>query len=393
MDAKEFPKTEYEQRWSAAQMAMRSAGLDAVVVTSKANYRYFTGHRTAFWGVRDRLRLCILPKTGEPSILVTPLEDEWVRACSWVSNILHHSWESFATWSDRDSLGIDEITANLKALGLSGKKLGMELGVDQRLGMTYRDIGHLIKTFPGEIVDASEMLWRIRLKKTPREVDLLRKSTAILDNAFDATWAAIKEGMPESDVAHMMANSMRSQGADDMSFIFIQSAAGNDEVPFRSPVARSLERGDVIYIDSGAIYQGYKSDHCRMVALGSATDQQRQGYEKVYRVLRDCIDAVKPGVRIASVVESTERALVREGFEKSKLPIRWGHSIGLEMPEPPSIAGPIGNVIIEPGSVLCLEPGALVDGRFFQLEEMILVTEDGSEQLSKGAPPELTILG
>jgi Xaa-Pro aminopeptidase len=84
---------------------------------------------------------------------------------------------------------------------------------------------------------------------------------------------------------------------------------------------------------------------------------------------------------------------VREGFDKSKLPIRWGHSIGLEMPEPPSIAGPIDNVIIEPGSVLCLEPGAHVDGRFFQLEEMILVTEDGSEQLSKGAPAELTILG
>jgi Xaa-Pro aminopeptidase len=392
MDAREFPRDEYEARWETAQRAMRAAGLDALIVTSQANYRYLTGHRTAFWGLRDRLRFCVLPQRGEPSILLTPLEDEWARACSWITDLRHHSWEGFATWSDRNESGINEIIANLKALGLAGKKIGMELGVDQRLGMTYRDIDYLIRTFPGDIVDVSEMLWHIRLKKSRRELALLRKSTVILDNAFTDTWTAIREGMPEAQLADVMADSMRIQGADDMSFIFIQSALGKDEVPFRSPVARNLAQGDVIYIDSGAIYQGYKSDYCRMAALGSATDEQRRGYEKVYRVLRACIEAVKPGARIASVVEATERALEREGFENSKLPIRWGHSIGLEMPEPPSVATPIGHVVIEPGSVLCLEPGALVDGRFYQLEEMVFVTDDGTELLSEACPPELVVL-
>src|SRR5262245_57574243 len=102
MDAKEFPRDEYESRWEKMQRAMREHNLDALILTAPGNYRYFTGHRTPFWAIRDRLRICVLPQSGEPSLLMTPLEDEWARACSWISNILHHPWEGFATWSDRD---------------------------------------------------------------------------------------------------------------------------------------------------------------------------------------------------------------------------------------------------------------------------------------------------
>jgi Xaa-Pro dipeptidase len=392
MDAKEFPKAEYEQRWQRAQAAMIAANLDALILTSQANYRYFTGHRTSFWGLRDRLRICVLPKSGEPAILLTPLEDEWARACSYVTNILHHSWDGFATWSNRNELGVEEVIVNLKVLGLAGKRIGMELGVDQRLGMTFNEMERFKRMFPGEIVDASEMLWQIRLEKSDREIELIRRSTVILDEAFDETWAFTAEEKAESDLAAVMADAMRSRGADDISFLFIQSDDGAKEVPFRSPVPRQLRKGDVIYIDSGAIYQGYKSDYCRIVALGAATDAQRRGYEKVYRVLSACVGAVKPGASIGSVVAATQAAMEKEGFANSKLPIRWGHSIGLEMPEPPSVATAISNVIIQPRTVLCVEPGALVEGRFYQLEEMILVTEDGAELISRPAPAEMQIL-
>jgi Xaa-Pro aminopeptidase len=219
----------------------------------------------------------------------------------------------------------------------------------------------------------------------------LQKSTEILDESFDETWEALDEGVTETDLTRIMANAMRSRDAEDMSFIYVQSGTGDNEVPFRDPLPRTIRRGDVIYIDTGCIYKGYRSDYCRIVALKSATDRQREGYRKVYRVLDMCLQSVRAGATVAQIVEATEAAMSKEGFEKSKLPIRYGHSIGLEMPEPPSIAAGIANITIKPNTVLCLEPGALIDGRYFQLEEMVLVTESGCKLMSKKAEPELRI--
>lgn len=371
---------------------MGEEGLDALLITAPGNYRYFTGHRTSFWAIRDRLRLCVICRDGEPTLLLTPLEDEWARACSWITDIRHHNWEAFATWSCRER-GIEEVAASLKGLGLSGKRIGMELGLDQRLGLTYRDGEYLIKEFPAEIVDASDMLWRIRLIKSSHEIDALLKSTQILDDAFDDTWNAAGEGVRESHLCQIMADSMRKRGAEDMSFMFVQSDAGENEVAFRDPIPRKLDHGDIIYIDSGSIYKGYKSDYCRMRAIGAASDRQRDGYARIYRVLDASIRAVGPGGTVGDIVRATDQAMEREGFGSSKLTVRYGHSIGIEMPEPPSIAAPIGNVRIEQGMVLCLEPGALVEGRYYQLEEMVVVTSDGYKLLSKPAEPELQICG
>jgi Xaa-Pro aminopeptidase len=390
MKSKEFERAEYERRWELAQQEMRAAGLDAIIVTSPANYRYYTGHRTSFWSIRDRLRVCMLPQQGEPTIFLTAIEDEWCRACSWITNIVHHSWEGFATWSNR-AHGIEELASNLIATGLKSKRIGMELGADQRMGMTYFDVNYLIENLPSTVVDASELLWRLRLIKSQNEIVLLRRSTEILDDAFTEAWSFVGEGVRESDVTQKMTDVMGRLGADAMSFIFVQSDKGENEIPFRDPTDRPLKRGDVLYVDTGSIYRGYKSDYCRMIGIETADDVQREGYAKVYRVLDASLRAVKPGRDIASIVTATDRAMEKEGFQRSKLPIRYGHSIGLEMPEPPSVAAPIGAVKIQPNMVLCLEPGALVGGRYFQLEEMIIVTEDGYEIISDRAPPELPI--
>ena len=148
--------------------------------------------------------------------------------------------------------------------------------------------------------------------------------------------------------------------------------------------------GDLVYLDTGSVYKGYRSDYCRMKVLGKPSDRHRQAYADVYRILQDALASVRAGRLVADIVGDVQKSFEARGYRPSSdSPIRLGHAIGLEMPEPPSVSAFHDHVRIEPGTVLCLEPGVLVDGRHVQLEEMVFVGDDRCELISKPAPPEL----
>ena len=110
----DFATTEYEARMAKAQAAMNEAGLDALLLCTEAEVRYFSGFRTLFWQSPTRPWFLILPSSGEP-IAIIPEIGAQLMASTWVNDI--RTWSSPDPVDDGVSLLVD-VLASYKTVGL-----------------------------------------------------------------------------------------------------------------------------------------------------------------------------------------------------------------------------------------------------------------------------------
>ena len=179
---REFEPAEYAARWERARTGMAALGLDALFITSEANYRYLSGHVTPFWVSKTRPLFFLLPLHGDPVVFVTASQVPAVRATSPVADV--RAWEGFV------APGLDLVVQALGELGLARGRIGAELGEEQRLGLPYADFLALQQRLPGAaFVDAAPLLWELRRLKSPAEIAYLRRSAQIAGAAYRRLFA------------------------------------------------------------------------------------------------------------------------------------------------------------------------------------------------------------
>ena len=189
----EFEKTEFEHRWERARSLMRSAGLDALFVTSESNFRYLSGHVTPFWVSKSRPLFFILPREAPPVLLVTQNQVGVARATSWVEDV--RSWEGFV------KEGVDLLVSTLQELRLARGRIGAELGFEQRLGLPFQDFLALQRQVPdARFVDAADLFWQMRLIKSDAEIAYLRRSAQIASRAYRDVFESVRGGVTEQEV-------------------------------------------------------------------------------------------------------------------------------------------------------------------------------------------------
>jgi Xaa-Pro aminopeptidase len=379
----EFDAAEYAGRWARARAAMADAGLDALFISSECNYRYLSGHVTPFWVSKSRPMFLLLPLRGEPILFVTTSQVPTVRATSPVAEV--RAWEGFV------APGVDLLEAALHELGLAAGRIGAELGEEQRLGLPYADFVDLQNRLPrAAFVDAAELLWALRMIKSPAEIAYLRRSAAIASAAYRELFAAVRPGMSEREVFATFVASTIRQGAERPGYVPVHSGAGHYQRISMGPTDRRLAPGDLLWLDGGCVYRGYWSDFARMVAIGRPTAAQRDRYRRVRAVMHDCIAAVRPGVTMPELTARAQRAFAAAGLAFSSHS-RIGHGLGLDITEPPSI-NLADETVVQPGMVLTMEPTSAAEDGFFQLEENYVVTAGGCELLTEPAPAELPVI-
>jgi Xaa-Pro aminopeptidase len=226
-----------------------------------------------------------------------------------------------------------------------------------------------------EFVDVGADLAKLRRRKSPFEVDLLREAARRTDRALDAARDAARPGITEEELAARLGLEL----GPEWSFTPCVISGQDDPVPIREPSGRRLEAGDTVMLDLGAAYEGYEADASRTLVLGEPSPLQRAVWDAVCRAYEAALAAVRPGTPCAEVQEAAERVVHEAGFT---LAHRIGHGIGLatsfEWPSLDRDRDPF-----EPGMTMCIEPGICVDGAgVMKLEDDVLVTEDGCEVLT-----------
>ena len=228
-----------------------------------------------------------------------------------------------------------------------------------------------------------------RMIKSPEEVKKIEDSQEITDAAFQHILPYIKEGVTERDLALEIEFFMRKQGAEDVAFSLIVAAGKNGSQCHAVPSDNTVQKGDFITMDTGALLDGYHSDMTRTVALGQVSDEQRAVYDTVLKAHLAVIDQVKPGM-LCCDVDKIARDIIEKDYPGT-FGHGLGHGVGFEIHEWPRFSKLDPTPCAE-GMVITDEPGIYIPAKYgVRIEDMLLVTADGCRSLTK-SPKELICL-
>jgi len=226
--------------------------------------------------------------------------------------------------------------------------------------------------------------------KSAEEKEKLQKAQDIASAALEETLKGLHAGVLERDVANELEYNMKKLGSDGISFETIVVSGANSSKPHGVPGAKVIEDGDFVTIDYGAIYDGYHSDTTRTVAVGHATDEMKNVYDLVLKAQCAACDALRPGI-LASDYDKVARDIIEAGGYGDAFTHSLGHGVGVEIHEHP-FCGPTSGAVLQAGNVVTSEPGIYLPGKFgVRIEDMLMVTPDGSYNFCK-LPKELLIL-
>jgi Xaa-Pro dipeptidase len=373
-----FSRRELIRRVEQAQRMLEEAHLDCLFLTSDENYHYFTGGAgIARRGSDARPNIVIVPAEGQPTAVTSSLFTYVIEQAGLVSDI--RSYNSVIGAPN------EILVKALKDTGLKNKSVGVEIGYEQRLNMPLKDYVQLTQSLPDvRFVDASELIWGLRMVKSEEEVALIARACDIVGRARQETFREVDVGMTEREISRLFAQHMLQDGADGVSFIHV--AAGMPGNTTCIPLERHAKRGDVLYLDGGAYVRTYTCDYARIAILGKPTAEQIRVHTAVTRANRKMAETLKPGITCADIFAVGDRILREEGLATLKTDAtnvgRMGHGQGMLFTEPPSIH-PLDKTVLRPGMVISTEPGAAnTAGGEFIWEDVHVIREDGSEQLS-----------
>lgn len=390
-----FPTEEYLARIAKARALMEVKGIDALLLTAKENVVYFSGIRTIGWISKHRPMGIVIPRdAGKPVVAIIPesLYDVSYNS-SWIDEI-----RPWGGWRRTDAVS-DPITGFVNAfkeLGVENGTIGFELGYGQRIAMSQDDYTALRnQTTSATIVDASDLLWDVRMIKSPLEVEAIRKVCDATNKAFARGFASLKAGMTERELAGNIMSELALETHEIPGFLMVRSGQLKYGMINVSPFEKPMQPGDLVVVDVGANYNYYWSDFMRMASIGEPSDEQKRFFDAEITSQQAGVDAIRPGVKLHEIYDACYEVLMERGMKEHVPGLeRVGHGVGLDPHEPPSI-GKGSQVIAQPNMILTVEPifwdkPHHVVGNF-ALEDQVLVTETGHEVLST-FPKELYIV-
>ena len=236
------------------------------------------------------------------------------------------------------------------------------------------------------LIPTERMVESARIIKDSNEIAALREGGRRLARVAGTVPAMVREGRTEREIAAEIELGMRAAGFTRLAFDTIVASGPNSVLPHARPTDRALRPGDPTVLDFGGVYDGYCVDLTRTVQLGPAPEALQGVYSAVAEAQRAALAAVRPGV-VASVIDAAARSVLERYGLGEAFGHGTGHGLGLEVHEEPRIARPVArqpDLVLEPGMVFTIEPGAYVPGvGGVRIEDDVLVTETGCEVLTR----------
>jgi len=243
---------------------------------------------------------------------------------------------------------------------------------------------------PIELEPMAGMVEKLREVKEKEELEVIRDAAQIADKAFAEIVKELRPGVKERDIALRLEVLMREQGAVSSSFDTIVASGPRSAMPHGVASDRVMEKGDLVTLDFGALYQGYCSDITRTVMLGQPSDRQREIYEIVLEAQKRTVAAIKRGITGKEADRVARDYISQHGYGDA-FGHSTGHGLGMEVHERPNLSLR-GETPLEPGMVVTVEPGIyLPEVGGVRIEDDVVVTDQGHEVLTK-SPKELMII-
>jgi Xaa-Pro aminopeptidase len=374
-----FPRGEYQARLEKLRSLLDQRNIDGLLVSWDTNIRYYTGfrHTTAHIS-QARVNTALLTRVGDPVLFVHVFLALDARVSAWFKDV--------RSFNQLFGPPIDDIAAEIRARAI--RTLAAELGPETRLGMPMNDFLAIRERVPGiEWVDGSGIIWEQRMRKSPAELNCVRKAGYATARGYEVGLPQVRAGMTEREVARLLQRAMFEAGAEQIAFILVTSGEGNYGRISGAGTDRRVQKGEMVWVDMGARYNDYCADFTRAGVIGGPTDQQKRRQELVNAATEAGIRAAGPGVPVAEVANACQKEIKRRAAEITFVAGRIGHGVGMNITEPPHVAT-YDPTVLEPGMVITVEPGIVERYGTFHVEQNLIITEQGVE-ITSVAPRDL----
>lgn len=380
-----FPDQEFEDRTVAMQRTMREQEVDALLLTTEPNVRYFSGFLSQFWQSPTRPWFLVVPADGKP-VAVIPEIGASGMARTWIEDV--RSWPSPRPEDDGITL-LAEVFAELpRRFG----RIGMTLGAESMIRMPANNLQELKDRLPQfQITDIATQMHEQRMVKSQLEIDKTRYICDLVSSAYESLPEYAASGMREVDIVNDFKLDVLQRGADSVPYVVAGSGPGGYDSIIMGPTERVIEDGDLLIIDTGSTYDGYFCDFDRNWAFGHADDETRRAHEVVWDATEAGFAAARPGATTSDLWRVMNDVMMAAGSLGNEVG-RLGHGLGTELTERPSNTAD-DNTVLKSGMIMTLEPGmTFAPGRQMVHEENIVITEEGAQWLTTRCPRNLVLI-
>ena len=361
---------EFHGRMGRAQKLMSESApkYDALFIAPGTSLYYFTGIR---WGISERLLALVLPRTGEPIVVVPAFEEGRMREkLTFAAEV--RAWQE------------DESPTKIAAAALEDRGIRTGLvGVEETAAFTFFD--HFHAAAPGfQCVSADPLTIGCRGRKSDHELELMRLACEATFDVFRAVFASLKEGMSQEDTAKLVEAGFSKMGLHGGALVLLGASAA---LPHGTIKPQKLKEGDVVLIDGGCAVDGYQSDVTRTGVFGKPPEKVARVYEIVRKAQDAALDAARAG-RLSGTVDDAARKVITDagyGPDYKFFTHRLGHGIGLDGHEHPYLVRG-SKTVLEPGMTFSNEPGIYVPGEFGMRceDDMVIAAEGPARLLTQG---------
>ena len=250
--------------------ALQKQNLDALLITNDYNRRYMTGF------------------TGTTGVAIVSLNDAVFITDFRYTEQASEQVKGYRIVENKGTI-MQEIANQVQLMGI--KTLGFE-----KNNVTFEMYEIYSKLISADLVGVSGIVENIRLIKSPEEIKIIKVACEIVDATFEHIIQFIKPGRTELEVSNEMEFFMRKLGATSSSFDTIVASGLRSALPHGVATDKIIEKGDLVTLDFGALYNGYISDTTRTVAVGEPADQLKEIYQIVLEAQLLGLEQFKPGM-------------------------------------------------------------------------------------------------
>lgn len=352
----ELSKSEITKRWANYQKILNDKKLDGILISSPEHIFYLTGYTF----IRDVDR--------EAFVLIGPKEVK----------LLFHRMYSSAIKSISSYIKYEIIDKSIFAsvAQLCSKQ---NIGIEET-NLTVAEAEFLTKQNV-KLVNISSHLQKIRSIKSQYELILIKNIELITQKALNNTLAWIKAGISEMDIADYFQSQLKRMGVNELAFPTIVAGGSNSGVPHHQTTNRVIGENDIVLIDCGGKKDGYCADITRTIVIGKGNSEFGKVYQVIEKAQKATLDKICHGVKIADIDLTARKIFENEGL----LDHFWhttGHGLGIGIHEYPSLHYQAkGN--LQSGMVITVEPGLYFDWGGVRIEDVVVVTDNGYEKISR----------
>ena len=370
-----FSLDEYHERVSKVRKVMGHQGFDALLIFQPANIHYLTGYTTFSVG---ETCILVLPLEGDPALHVGATEIPAALMSGWIDDVHPYNW------NELEQIG-PGLTSTLKEKGLESKRIGLEL---ERGGYVLGLHQELEMALPGiTFVDASSLIQGVKVVKSSTELEYMRRAGAMTWAGIEASYAAIRPGVTDTEVARAAHDGIMGAGSDFLCGNPIVNSGERSSWHHATHRRVPINVGDTVFMEYSGCYERYNAPMMRTAVVGPPSDDVKRISEAVKETVSLVIDGAKAGRTSHDVA-----AGARRGYESLESEVWYmgvcGYSVGAEFPpgwaDCPVKIGEGVDIVLKPGMTFHLPIMFRVPGKFgVGMSETIAITETGCEVLTQ----------